>query len=454
MGLPRRIVRWLYSQPEDEPRRPDPADRGSLLSLTVMLGRRKVQLEIGSSADSEDPGFTPAAEGVIPQPRGEAGSAPHLPPPGRADISFWDALDPIEREALRAVASWRTFAAGALIMQEGERADHVIVILGGRARICVNENGRERLLGERGLGQLVGERGALQVSVRSATVIALEMVWALVVETKDFAAFITAHPRVLALVQSQHYDRRTGEPAEYGHDNAGPANFRAGPPSRMAATGQPNGFTPGHEPSLDGQNCTVTLTDVVGFGASNRTDRDRLIIRKALFQMTHAAMRCISGVWSEDRGDGILMVAPPNVSTAKVLDRLLQELPRALDQHNCSERESARFQLRLAVNVGPVVSDTMGVSGEAIIVAARLVEAPDFKQALVRSTAELGVIASPFVYETVIRHGQDPDYVATYSPVPVEVKESRTTAWMTLFAAPPPSLAVTEATGSESCPSP
>jgi len=454
MGLPRRIVRWLYSEPaqEDEPRRPEPADRGSLLSLTVRLGRRKVQLEIGSSERSDDSGYTAPTTGMVPQLYGEAGSAPHLAPPGRADIPFWDALDPIERDALRAVASWRTFAAGAMVMHEGERADYVIVILGGRARICVNENGKEILLGERGLGQLIGERGALQVSVRSATVIALEMVWALVVETKDFAAFPTAHPRVLALVQSQRYDRGTGEPAENGHDEPGPASFPAGQPSRTA-TDQPNGLTPGHEPSLDGQNCTVALTDVVGFGARNRTDRDRLIIRQALIKMTDAAMQGISGVWLEDRGDGILMVAPPDISTAKVLDRLLRELPRAVDQHNCSVRESARFQLRLAVNVGPVVSDTLGVSGEAIIVAARLVEAPDFKQGLASSTAGLGVIASPFVYETVIRHGQDPDYVAAYSPVPVEVKESRTTAWMTLSATFTPSLVVSEAAGSEPSPS-
>jgi len=85
-------------------------------------------------------------------------------------------------------------------MQEGNHADYVMVILGGHAKICVHENGRERVLAVRGLGQLVGERGALQMSVRSATVVALEMVWALVVETKDFAAFITAHPRVLAVV--------------------------------------------------------------------------------------------------------------------------------------------------------------------------------------------------------------------------------------------------------------
>jgi len=39
------------------------------------------------------------------------------------------------------------------------------------------------------------------------------------------------------------------------------------------------------------------------------------------------------------------------------------------------------------------------------------------------------VIASPFVYETVIRHGRDPDY----TQVPVEVKESNTAAWMKVF---------------------
>ena len=116
---------------------------------------------------------------------------------GSAAVSFWESLYPTEREALRSMASWRTFAAGASLMEEGERADYVMVILGGRVKICVDENGSERVLAVRGLGQIVGERGALKVSVRSATVIALDMIWALVVQTKDFAAFISAHPRVL-----------------------------------------------------------------------------------------------------------------------------------------------------------------------------------------------------------------------------------------------------------------
>ncbi len=354
------------------------------------------------------------------------------------------------------MASWRTFAAGASLMEEGERADYVMVILGGRVKICVDENGSERVLAVRGLGQIVGERGALKVSVRSATVIALDMIWALVVQTKDFAAFISAHPRVLDVVQNQLYQRRTEGPADYARVADSPGGFRADTAESRFADQPDDDHRPRrsrrHPQPLNGENCTVFLTDVVGFGARMRTDGDRLLIREALFRMTQAAMQGMPDAQSEDRGDGFLTVVPPNVSTARVIAHLLKELPAALEQHNGSQRESARFKMRLAVNVGPVVSDTMGVSGEAIIVIARLIEAPSFKKAIAESAgSSLGVIASPFVYETVIRHSSSPSDVASYSRVPVEVKESDTSAWMKLFDTPLPSLPFRHPVAPESC---
>jgi CRP-like cAMP-binding protein len=430
-----RFSGWLNSfrEPPPDPARQDPARQGNPVKLTLGGRRFKLQLEIPRPEEADDTEPAPAAAAKIPAAREEALADRSVPPPtplfsgaGTQDpaASFWDVLEPTEREALRSVASWRTFAAGARLMEEGERADHVMVILGGRVKICVDENGRERVLAIRGLGQLVGERGALQVSVRSATVIALDMIWALVVQTKDFAAFMSAHPRVLDIVQTQLYRRRTA------------FNVTA------AASRPDHGYMAEHSrrrpPPLNGENCTVFLTDVVEFGARIRTDNDRLLIREALFRMTQAAVEGMPNSQTEDRGDGFLTVVPPDVSTARVLDQLFKELPAALELHNRTQRESARFKLRLALNVGPVVND-MGVSGEAIIVAARLVEAPRFKEVLAANTVSLGVIASPFVYETVIRHGADPRDVASYSQVPVEVKESDTTAWMKLFSAPVPS---------------
>jgi CRP-like cAMP-binding protein len=332
-------------------------------------------------------------------------------------VSFWAALDPTEREAFRSVAISRTFAAGARLIKEGDPADHVIVILSGRTRICVEDNGGERILAERGPGQLVGERGALQISVRSASVVALETVRALVVRTGDFAAFISAHPRVLAIVEGQVYDRLAEDPTGYGQDGFRHSEYLAP-----------------HPQPLIGENCTIILSDVVRFGSRTRTDEDRRVIREALYSITHTALQDLPDVWSwDDRGDGLLTVVPPSVPTAEVIAHLHKELPAAVEEHNRAHREPARIRLRVAINVGPVTTDTMGVTGEAIIVTARLVEAPLFKEAMDKAQASLGVIASTFIYESVIRHDLG---LTGYSQIRVDVKESSLTAWMKLFDRP------------------
>jgi hypothetical protein len=378
-----------------------PRIRDELLHLARLVSTA------GSHPDSHTlPGMPAQGRPTRPGPRGlRVPRRRHAP-----SVSFWAALDPTEREAFRSVAFSRTFAAGARLIREGDPADHVVVILSGRTVICVEERGTDRVLAERGPGQLVGERGALQISVRSASVIALDTVQALVVRTSDFAAFISAHPRVLALVEGQVYDRLTEEAVRWGSYDGHQAEPR-----------QP----------LTGENCTVILSDVVGFGARTRTDEDRRVIREALYSMTHTALQDLPDIWSwDDRGDGLLTVVPPVVPTAKVIAHLHKELPAALEEHNRAHRDSARIQLRVAIHVGPVATDTLGASGEAIIVTARMVEAPRFKEAMDKGRAHLGVIASTFIYDSVIRHDLG---LTGYSQVQVDVKESRLQAWMKLF---------------------
>lgn len=285
-----------------------------------------------------------------------------------AAVISWGDLEPAERKAFRSVAVSRTYPAGARLIREDDPADYVIVILTGRT--------------------------ALHVSVRSASVIALEKVRALVVRTADFI----------------------GRPA---HKAAPPPVPVPRWPARQ------------HPQLLDGENCTVILSDVAGFGSRDRTDDDRRMIREALFGMTHEALQSLPDVWSwDDRGDGVLTVIPPSVPTARIIQHLHRELPAILGEYNREHHEAARIQLRMAVNVGPVASDIMGVTGEAIIVTARLVDAPLFKQAMAVTRASLGLIASAFVYEAVIRHAQD---AAGYAQVQVDVKESSMLAWMRLF---------------------
>jgi hypothetical protein len=414
-GITYSIGRWLPKW-RPEPGRLDGQGPGSgdARGDPPRGGRQYPPLQLGAPGDPQ-----PSRPG---QPGGfQEGQAGRADPGGqrasdRSDpgaVIFWEALDPIQRDAFRSVASPRTFAAGARLIAEGDQADYVIVILSGRTKISVDENGRERILAERGPGQLVGERAVLQISVRSANVIALDTVQALVVRTGDFAAFISAHPAVLGIVESQFYDRSREDPVRYQPDEV-LAGFRSSYPHL-----------------LDGENCTVLLSDVVGFGARTRTDEDRRVIREALFRITHMVLQELPHVWSwDDRGDGLLTIVPPSVPTARIIQHLHKELPAALEEHNRVHPDSARIQLRVAVNVGPVVTDTMGVSGEAIIIAARLVEAPLFKEEMDRARAALGVIASTFIYESVLRHNPS---LSGYSQVRVNVKESSMLAWMKLF---------------------
>lgn len=64
--------------------------------------------------------------------------------------------------------------------------------------------------------------------------------------------------------------------------------------------------------------------------------------------------------------------------------------------------DAVRTQLRVAVHVGPVITDLMGLSGEAIT--ARLLNAPILQRALAETAAHLGLIVSTVVYESVAKH--------------------------------------------------
>ena len=125
-------------------------------------------------------------------------------------VNFWVGLSPTERRAFESASHTQTFTPGTVLMREGEQADEVIVIREGWTKVCLDEDGRERVITERGPGDLIGEHGTVPGNVRSASVIALDTVQALVMKTADYAAFIAEYPGVPDLVKEQTYDRRTG----------------------------------------------------------------------------------------------------------------------------------------------------------------------------------------------------------------------------------------------------
>lgn len=342
-------------------------------------------------------------------------------------FNFWDALTPIEQRALMSVATRRTFHRDAMIFYEGEPADHVVVIRSGWTKICVHENGRERVLAERGPGQLVGERAALQPSVRSATVIALSRVDALVLRTEVFASFISAHPRTLKIVENQVYHRLTRESGRRPHHGR-----PAMPTTRPAAAASSGWETPAaRPPRLNGHNCTIVMTDIAGFNAPMRTADDRMHIQHKSLTMTCDAFVQAGIPWDachhRDQGDGLLVVVPPTIPSATVIEALAL-LGGELKSYNRRSAPSVQIRLKVAVHVGPVTTSESGLAGEALILAARLLASTKLKRSMTEVGAFLGVIASSNIYDTVIKHLD----VEGYDKVRCKVKESTLTAWMQL----------------------
>jgi len=339
---------------------------------------------------------------------------------GRAarPASFWDLLMPAEQADLAATAAQTTFRPGSVLCHEGQRADHVILIRSGRIKVCVESPSGQQLVAIRQAGDIVGERAALQVTERSATITALETITAHVVPTEDFADFLQRHPRILTIIENQIYNRLT-QNVSWRATVDGNCTPRA---VRLAG-------------SWNGQNCTIVLIDIANFGARTRNDTDRRRIRVALYQISQSLFENPDrqhDYHREDRGDGILLIIPPHVPTSSTVDRILDNLATLLCRYNSTAAPATRIQMRIALHVGPVVSDAHGVDGLAIVHASRLLDASALRRQLAETGADLGFITSPFVYDTIIQPNPGPVDPAAYQQLKCRVKKQAFNAWIYL----------------------
>lgn len=178
---------------------------------------------------------------------------------------------------------------------------------------------------------------------------------------------------------------------------------------------------------------TIVVVDVEGFGAPSRNNRHQVAVRDGLYRALVGAFEKADIDWSrcrhEDRGDGVLILAPPDLPKSLFAEFLPGALVEALRDHNSRHPDEERIRLRMALNAGDVTEDENGVSGTAVNLTFRLVETPRLKTALKESKGLLAVISSGYFYDDVMRHSPPCD-LATFQRVHVVVKETDTYAWI------------------------
>jgi class 3 adenylate cyclase len=194
---------------------------------------------------------------------------------------------------------------------------------------------------------------------------------------------------------------------------------------------------------------TVVVVDIEGFGDQRRTNPHRVMTRAGLYQAVEHAFRQAGIQWAkcyhEGSGDGLFVLVPAEIPKSRFVETLPGTLVDALREHNRGHPAEERIRLRMALHAGEITYDDHGVTGAAINLAFRLVDARPLKTALAESPGVLALVASPWFFDEVIRNSTfiNP---AHYRPIPVAVKETRTTAWMTLpdalASVRPPALSV------------
>jgi hypothetical protein len=181
----------------------------------------------------------------------------------------------------------------------------------------------------------------------------------------------------------------------------------------------------------------ILAVDIVGFNDESRDDEVQLALRRSLYLILAQAFEAASIDWSEtvheDRGDGAVMVLPPDVPAATVLGPLALHLRAAVRRHNRLSSEIAQIRLRVSVHAGEVHRDDHGLVGRAVNHVFRLIEAPAFKSL---ACGDIAVIVSGTLYDEVVRHGPGLIDPASYRPVIAALKETRAPAWVQTWDGP------------------
>jgi CRP/FNR family transcriptional regulator, cyclic AMP receptor protein len=108
---------------------------------------------------------------------------------------FLASLSAADAESLQRRGTIRRFARGQALLHEGQTPDRVLLLRSGRVKVySTTAGGKDVVLAVRGPGELVGELSALDQQPRSASIVAVDAVEAVVLSPADFRGFLGEHP--------------------------------------------------------------------------------------------------------------------------------------------------------------------------------------------------------------------------------------------------------------------
>jgi len=186
----------------------------------------------------------------------------------------------------------------------------------------------------------------------------------------------------------------------------------------------------------------MLAVDIAEFTRADRDDEIQLYLRTCLYGLLRDALGGSGMSWDqgqhEDRGDGALVIFPPDLAAQPIVDVFPERLRCLIHRHNRFSCEPGRMQLRVAVHVGPVYRDEHGFAGDDVTYLCRMLDAQPLRRALSDSHAELAFIISDYVYEKLVRRRQSVAGPRSFRQVRTRVKRTPVHGWIYLPEGPPP----------------
>lgn len=181
------------------------------------------------------------------------------------------------------------------------------------------------------------------------------------------------------------------------------------------------------------EHWSIVVVDIANFG--RWTNQNQLRARAVLNKTVRAAFHEAGIGWSrlvvEDRGDGMIVLIPADVSKVNLLDPVIPSLATAIRRHNNVISTADRIRLRVSVHAGEIHRDRCGWAGADLNLPCRLVNAePVYQQLRDSPEADLILVVSDLILHSVVRHGYRRIDPASYTPTQVITKEVNTRAWL------------------------
>lgn len=181
-------------------------------------------------------------------------------------------------------------------------------------------------------------------------------------------------------------------------------------------------------------NCSIFVTDIVGYGDPRRDDHDRAVLRSALLRILTDVFLESGLTWRRcrhhDRGDGLLTIVPPTLSTSLLIDPLLPLLGDSIRRYNRGTTEQLRIRLRSALHVGPVLLGDTGYPNASVIQAVRMVDAASLRRRLATADHAFATMVSAYVYENVVQHMRGALSADAFHRTWYQVTDIPITTWM------------------------